>query len=63
MIIFDDDGMGYDVIPRKTVEMIRAEIKSLDIEPDGIYFFKEITHDVITTVLKIIDRNLKKENI
>ena len=28
MIIYDDDGIGYDVVPRKAVEEAIAEIES-----------------------------------
>lgn len=27
MIIYDDDGIGHDVVPRKVIEDIKAEIR------------------------------------
>ena len=50
MIIFDDDGIGYDVVPRKVIEDIKAEILSLkgDNFPNSYY-------------VEIIDKHMGKE--
>ena len=53
MIIYDDDGIGYDVIPRKVIDDIRAEINRLT------YYWCEIhPRSVIDDVLEIIDKHI-----
>ena len=52
MIIYDDDGIGYDVVPRKTIDKIKAEI--LEIKNDGNQFIN------IEYLLEIITKHLKE---
>ena len=35
MIIYDDDGIGHDVVPRKVIDDIKAEIKERLWEDDA----------------------------
>jgi len=66
MIIYDDDGIGYDVIPRKTVEDIRAEIIE-EIESYRIADWESnnLLADGLQMALNVIDRHIgegSKEN-
>ena len=66
MIIYDDDGIGYDVIPRKTVKDIRAEIIE-EIESYRIADWESnnLLADGLQMALNIIDKNIgegSKEN-
>ena len=52
MIIYDDDGIGHDVVPRKVIDDIKAEIRQ--IEMCGMY-----THsDLRNMILRIIDKHI-----
>ena len=53
MIIYDDDGVGYEVVPMSVIEDIRAEIDE-QIIPRSSYTDKQKKQ-----VLKIIDRHIR----
>lgn len=58
MIIYDDDGIGHDVVPRKAVEKIREEIKALAEEYD---FYADTRRKYgLHTAVEIIDKHLKE---
>lgn len=58
MIIYDDDGIGYDVIPRKAIDDIKAEFISQ--YPQNIYGDLELGGRScvfsLNKVLEIIDK-------
>jgi len=42
------------------LEEIKKELKELDVEPDGIHFWRANRHETIDVVLHIIDNHIKE---
>ena len=60
MIIYDDDGIGHDVIPRQAVENAIAEIeKIMEIEPIDKSLNARIQYIALSKAVDIIRKHIK----
>ena len=59
MIIYDDDGVGHNVVPMKVIEDIKQEIKEL---PYQRLFGSVSCYSMLDVILEIIDKHTKGEN-
>lgn len=57
MIIYDDDGIGYKVVPMQVIEDIKAEIKD-----EARRGMNERYCDGLRRALKLIDKHMKGAN-
>lgn len=46
--------------PEEELEEIKRELKELDVEPDGIHFWRANRHETINVVLHIIDNHIEE---
>ena len=56
MIIYDDDGIGHDVVPRQVFDDIKTEIHAYFMVKNN---FKHLSYDVERDMLEIINRHMK----
>ena len=64
MIIYDDDGVGHNVVPMKVIEDIKQEIESYEADcilSDDSKECKECDKIVFGSIYNIIDKHIGKE--